>query len=649
MIGGGGAEASGSSDPHGRLASFQWSKQLYARHNGQDGQGWTDLDLALQAGQHDQAKALLDGELNGRENGYDTRAAWLDAVRHNRLDILRGLLILGSPDELKELSRRTPYDEPIYQSPLQQALALKDAGLSAVIKQFPYQSPRREKVDLLNVAAWFRDAASKIACRHLSMYQQEQQAKNPQIKFQYEKFRSVEEIAKNVTYDTEQKFQALKTQATEIHVVGNAKFGQFLVSQFVEMDRNKKSSKLMLVKSVNHVMNLGLLIKNKDGKKSFAVKFYDPNYTTNGVRSKSASPQAFEAQTMGSYVLSGDMGDYYSQAYLAAEYVVSELLEQGWGGKEIDAYEEKDKGASMIFVRPEEDGQASSVIPSNSGAARMLTTCVDVEEMEPDAITLMMEEGFAADLGRLQPHLATLSEEQQIRLLGTVDSFGHLPLYAAMEKEQTEAIKVYGELLAAIPKARRFELLAAKDSDTEFTALFESMNTGKHKAIRAYGEVLASLFSEHNESQPGKRQRRDAGTDFKPADQQLIDLITGINSRADETALHAAMNGGHGAAVKEYGELLELLPPDKQCELLLARNWDKKSAPQTALENHHFDTAMQYLDIVEKFAPGFSPDDLASLLAELKRCLSGGTFPSNPLLLKHYSKMKKKIEKKFSD
>jgi hypothetical protein len=342
------------------------------------------------------------------------------------------------------------------------------------------------------------------------------------------------------------------------------------------------------------------------------------------------------------------MGDYFSQAYLAAEYVVSELLEKGWGGKEIDAYEEKDKGASMIFVRPEEDGQASTVIPSNSGAARILMTCIGVEEMEPDAITLMMEEGFAADLGRLQAHLGTMSEEQQVRLLGTVDSFGHLPLYAAMEKEQTESIKVYGELLTAIPKARRFELLAAKDSDTEFHALFEAMSTGKHKAIRAYGEVLASLFNEHNEHnelQPSKRQKRDAGTVLEADDQALIDLITGINSRADETVLHAAMNGGHGAAVKEYGELLDLLLPDKQCELLLARNWEKKRAPQMALENHHFDAVMQYLDIVEKFAPGFSPDDLVSLLAELKHCLSGCTFPSNPLLVKQYAEM----EEKFSD
>jgi hypothetical protein len=214
-----------------------------------------------------------------------------------------------------------------------------------------------------------------------------------------------------------------------------------------------------------------------------------------------------------------------------------------------------------------------------------------------------------------------------------------------MEKEQTEAIKAYGELLAAIPKARRFELLAAKDTDSEFPALFEAMSTGKHKAIRAYGGVLASLFSEHNELRPGKRQRRDAGTVIEADDQQLIDLITGINSRADETALHAAMNGGHGAAVKEFGGLLELLPPDKQCELLLTRNWEKKNALQIALKNHHFDATMQYLDIVDKLAPGFSPDDLASLLAELKRCLSSCTFPSNPLLLKQYAEM----GKKFSD
>lgn len=657
-----------TSDMRALLTSRRWKNLLYSHHNKQ---GWTDLDHAVYAEHIDEAQALLNSSLNGRSK----KEAWLHAVQHNQRDILRALLILSSPEELQELAARESgqvmsglhASPPYQQSSLQQALALKDAGLSAVIKEFPYQSPARSRVANLNGRASFTTSAS-IQCRHLAVYVQEQQAQNARIKPRYDDLGDTDAIAKNVLPDTEETFVTLRRQATETHLVSNARFGKFLADQFSEMERVNQSTKLMLITSNDHVMNLGLLIKNKDGKKSYVVKLYDPNYTNSGVRNKSSSVQTFEEQTMESYIPSARY--YYDYAYAESD---SEDEEEG------DAkHEDIVKGSSMIYVRPEVNGQASAGMPSSSGTARMLTTCCPPEEWDPGTIIFLMEQGFAENLKQLRSHLATLPENKQVSLLGTANPLGMPPLYLAMEDNHAEAIKAYGELLEVIPKNRRYELLAANEilKEGEFNhkepALYEAMRLGNIEAIKAYSEVLRSLYCE---SQPGKRQRLDTGDALASEVQDIFALVAGkcstgelalyaamnakkaaavkeygellkllpsemryelllASNEKEEPAFHAAMSFGDAATVKEYGDLLELVQPEKRYDLLISRNKNNKSGLAIALDNNKFDAITQYLDIVEKVAPGLPLDDIAPLLDELEYCrdhvLSSGLLTSNP-------------------
>jgi len=244
-----------------------------------------------------------------------------------------------------------------------------------------------------------------------------------------------------------------------------------------------------------------------------------------------------------------------------------------------------------------------------------------------DTITLLMA-GGAEYLRPLRAHLSTLPENQQVRMLGTPDSFGHLPLYAAMEEGQAEAVKAYGELLEVIPKDKRFELLAAKFEDD--SALYNAMSLGKHEVIKAYGEVLASLYCE---SQHGKRQRIDTSSASTREMQELCDLLAGKN-RFGDSALYTAMSSGEAEAVKEYGDLLKLAPPEKRFDLLLPRNEKNESGLAIALRRNKFDAVTQYLGIVEKHASDLPSDDIESLQDELQYCrdhiLSGSLLISAP-------------------
>lgn len=164
---------------------------------------------------------------------------------------------------------------------------------------------------------------------------QVEKAKDPRKKFDYNsKFGSAEKIANNVKPDVQQTYEALEENALEVHLIDNETLGNFLVAQFAELEKASKVPALrkMLVTSTNHVMGLTLLIKEKEGKTSYVVQFFDPNETTSGTRSKMSSAKEFEAQTLRSYVT--------NEINLHSCYPESE-------------------GKSVIFVCPEANGQTS--------------------------------------------------------------------------------------------------------------------------------------------------------------------------------------------------------------------------------------------------------------------------------------------------
>ena len=540
------------------LISVRWQTQLYAHHNQQGQQRWSDLDRAIRNGKHDDAQTLLDRETKGR----NTRTVWLDAIRQNRCDILRGLLILRPQDMLTILARPQQPSiwqqawtlatgaEPMpqYPSPLEKALALKDAGLSAVLKEFPYLHLKPKAPKNLNGAANFGNFQGKIVCRHLATYQQEEQAGDPHIKFNYDKFRSAREIKSNVKPDSQQKYLALKAQASEAHLIHNANFGQFLSDQFAAMEEGRNPNRLMLLESTNHAMNFGLRIKDKEGKRSYVVKFFDPNTTTNGTRSKAGSLQTFERQTMASYVETDDrLHSYFPEA----------------------------NGMSIIFVRSErqKDAQASTTASPSSAARRTLTTCIPIERIDSTAVWHLMASGFGGNLGQLGPRLEKLPEEQRIKLLEGKDPQGIPALFQAMQEGQGDSIRMFDSLLSFIPENRRIELIAAKRMG--MPTLYGAIVHGHGDAIKAYRGMLARV---------PENQRIEIIT-FKKLD------FAAAAALAMFPPLSKAIEYGYTEAVDEYCELLASVPEEERIKQISAG----ASALRFAMEKGHTETVKVYI------------------------------------------------------
>ena len=521
-----------------------WRRQnlLYAHFNEGNSQGLTGLDHMLQEGRHDEIRALI-GHGMTRD---DVQYLWETAMAAGQHDILRTLLIVGTPEQLRELTRRQS-EVGRWQAELRE-----DPGLSAVLKEFPYQSAKRGLPQNFNEKASF-NPGEKIACRHLATYQQEEQARDPHIKFNYDKFRDPTEIANNVKPDIQKTWEALKAHASEAHLIDNAKFGQFLSGQFAAMEEAMKEgrnpTRLMLVESTKHTMNLGLRIKDdEEGKRSYVVKFFDPNDTTTGTRSKADSVQTFEMQTIASYITDEEsLRAYYPEA-------------RGLSMEEsLRACYPEDMGLSMIFVRPEGAAQASTAISAGVNVDRTLTTCIDTEDIDAIAVFHLMDNGFAGNLKQLHAHLETLPEDRRIEIITGKCDDGMPALFMSMQNGHAETVKVYGELVALIPEMPEkelIELIAAKDTD-DVPGLFMSMSSGHAEVINAYGELLA-LIPEIPEK-------------------ELIKLIAAKDTDGTP-ALFMSMQEGHAEAVNAYGKLLALIPEQERIELIAGKNGDDTPA-----------------------------------------------------------------------
>ena len=442
-----------------------WRRQhlLYAHFNEGNSQGLTNVDRDLQAGYHNKIRAQLERLCRVMAEG-DMQQLWEDMMDIGKHEILRALLITGTPQELRELTKQQS------EVGMWQAKLRKDPGLSAVLKEFPYQSAKRGLPQNFNSKASF-NTGKEILCRHLVAYQQEEQARDPHIKFNYDKFRSPTDIANNVKPDSEETWATLVGgQASETHLIDNAKFGQFLAGQFAVMEKENQPTRLMLIVATSHAMNLGLRIKDdKEGRRSYVVKFFDPNVTTTGTRSKVGNVQTLEMQTIASY--------------LADEW------------RSNHHYPEA-RGLSMIHVRSKAEAQTSTAISAGVNVGRTLTTCIDTKDIDATAIWHLMERGFAGNLRQLPDHLKTLPEDRRIEIIAGKVANGISPLYPAMGFWQPELLQAYGDLLKLLPAGKQVELLLAKNSKGPSmgqSGLHAALTMGKFEMVKVFLNMLEEL------------------------------------------------------------------------------------------------------------------------------------------------------------
>lgn len=511
------------------------------------------LQEALQEGRHNDAWTLLNRE----QEGDSPAKAWLNAVKDKRRDILRAMLLLESAGTLKALAG------PQHGAPLQEALALKDKGLNDVIKEYPYFSPKRGEPKWLNGQAKFSGTGEAIECRHLVAYQQEVQAVDDAIKFDHDDLKDAATIATHVKPDVQAKYEKLKAQAAETHLFPNEKFGQFMAGQFEAMERQGPATRLVLVQSTSHSMNLGLRIKHKGGRKFYVAKFFDPNRTTSSTHNRASSLKTFETQELRAYI--------------------DENLP-------LQRYYGKEEFISMAFVRPNAKVTGNEeAVPQSAHAGRRLTSnqCA----ITPAVVWHLLSNGFAGELRQLKEEINKLPLKERIELLAAKDFRGVPGLYKALQAGHAEVIKVYGELLQDLPPKERLALLDIKNLEG-VPGLHMALCKGHAEAIEAYGELLQDI----------------------PPEERVALVVA--KDREGTSGLYMALQEGHAKAVKAYGKLLQGLSPDALPALLAAKDRNGLSSLFWALQKHP-ETVSQYIEMVEQIAPVLSQEGRAALWKDI--------------------------------
>ena len=548
----------------------------------------SDLDRALRNMMLPGAKQEANTLLRRAMDGKTLQQAWRDAVKENRLDIQRAILLLYAD--------RNRHFRLLQEGPV------TDEGVAKALKEIPYFSPKRKFMENFNGKARFSDKDEQILCRHLVEHRQAVQERSGQIKFDYAQYASLEDIAAHVSYDTEAKYEHVKAHALETHLFHNRDFGKTLVQQLEAMTLKKEATRLLLLTSTSHAMSVELKIKEKNGKPHYVAELFDPNCTTSHVRVASDGLHALETLTLKNFIASEDL---YERYYPGLDDL------------------------SMIFVRPVCREEQAVVNPTpNTVENRGLTSYIEDEKINVSALYFVLGNGFAGDLRRWKHEIESRPEEEQIRLLAAKNHNGAPGFNIALQNGHADAITAFGELLELVSPEERAELLSAKDVN-ETPGLFMAMQNGHADAITAFGKLLelvspeerAELLSEKSANEtPGlfmamQHGHADAITAFGKllelvSPEERAELLSAKNT--DETlGLFMAIQDGHADAITAFGKLLELVSPEERAELLSAKDADETPGLFMALQNGHADAITAFGKLLELV----SPEERAELLS----------------------------------
>ena len=208
-------------------------------------------------------------------------------------------------------------------------------------------------------------------------------------KFNYhEEFGSVKKIEKSVQTYTEQRYFLRMADNPEVHVVSNAKFGEFISGQFTAMEDAGENKKTLFLASHNHGMSLGLCIKEKNGQPCYVTKFYDPNQTTAHARSAAGHLNTIETKSIDDFLSSKS----YARSYFPIGH-----------------------GSTAVFVALPVGMSAEALSENTSGVERKLAS----RSAEPDVSTLhhLAQWGFGADLRNMVPEFNALPDKQKMHCL----------------------------------------------------------------------------------------------------------------------------------------------------------------------------------------------------------------------------------------
>lgn len=520
----------------------------------------TDLDRALRNGLNRagrrEAITLFIQEMKKRglypSNRKDLQQAWRDAPRENRTDLQRAILLLEAdknPD-FRLLESHAPADKEVAQ----------------VMKEIPYHSPKRKAIDNALGACFFDRAEidfdheqlveytgildeKKIQDRHFVEHRHAAQEQSQDLKFDYSQFAAgPNAIERNIRPETEADCNRAIYAASEVHLFDNRDFGKLLSGQLKSMEAKGETGQLIVLKSSHQTMGVDLKIKDKNGQRSYVARFYDPSKTTTHARAAFDNVQDLETMTLADF-----LGDTYSDYYAPSRRELSVMA--------VRPKAQKDQASQPL----------AHGLPEN----RTLTSHIPDGEINGEAMYHLMALGFAGNLRSLsKSDLARWSEGGLIGLL-SAQSGDRRGLTQAMLSGHSDVVKTVFELLKLVPESRRAEVLrgslsgALEGGQVDTAKLFVQEafeHVPKGAACDLIGEALSSaLRSRH----AGAREAFTKVLEMVPENMRANAVAGGFDGAS---SLSSALTDGHADAVKAFAEVLKGVPKESWAEIAAAKS-----------------------------------------------------------------------------
>jgi hypothetical protein len=517
-----------------------------------------------------------------------------------------------------------------------------DQALRKVTKEYPYYSGKftasanNGKLKNLNGLATFLAVANEqsepIVCRHLAMHFFENSAKNIAAKFDYQAFNDIEAIQNSVKPEIKSRFDIMLARATETHMIDNKEFGNFLVSQFTEMEQCDKKTKVALVCSENHALGFSLRIKEKDGMAFYAVRFYDPNRTNGHARNSSSTINTFSSLSVQSYLDEEKFGKYY---FPGSDAVCSIFMHDSKIDKPHQQKIQRPRKLTSIRCNISEQMIHAIFIHGFDRSLRDLKPAFQKMSLH-ERMTLLgnvnqttgvpgfrysCDYGFSNMVGEFSDLLELIPPEKRFALLEGIDD--NLPiLHAMVVLKERAVIAAFAIAIRRLPYERQSEFLESQCYGT--SAMETALREGDAGVIATYADLIIAVKKENIEHAKLLLMARDEkGQPFlhsvvMSGQQSEVESYAIAISRLDQSdrvamcsvpdsdsvpPLFRALELGNAAAIHGFKALLQVIPTDDRVELLVTKDASGKSGVQCALENGHADAIDAYSNLLEMITP----------------------------------------------
>ncbi len=385
-------------------------------------------------------------------------------------------------------------------------------------------------------------------------------------------------------------------------------WGQVLTDNFGAMSRQSPKDgavcRTLYLMTPNHVMAVGLKIKDEADARRYVVQFYDPNRTVAHQRSaitatldqpgvpaeiRTLKPRDFLSEGLQKDYLLIDAENRSIPAIFAGEKVEPGVSR--FAG-DLPVLQEQVMRAMLVYNLPDQLRAYTDQLKLADNPTR-LKILTGKDYAGNPGLFIALQRGHTEVVEALGDILKAcqppLSPAQLMVLLSAQSPYGTPGLSRALQQGYAETVEAFGRLLNTceppLSSEQLMDLLSAKDNDG-YPGLYDALHNGHDKTVEAFTELLKAC-------QPSLSAA------------QLMDLLS-AKDELGVVGLRAALQNGRAHAIVAYGKLLETvapsLPAKQVAELFAAASGPGLVVLLTARRNGHAAAVKAFEALRVKFA-----------------------------------------------